>query len=149
MNRAPGRGTRTAGFTLIEMLVVMGLLSLVFAVVIMARPKTLQLRLQSEARSIMTELASARSQAIATNRETEVWIDTERGRITRSHVVHDLPRGMTVAMTVANTERSGQSGGLRFFPDGQSSGGEIAIALDGRTSRISVNWLTGQPRLVR
>jgi general secretion pathway protein H len=140
---------RTAGFTLIEMLVVMGLLSLIFAVVIAARPKTLQLHLQSEARSVMAELMSARTQAIATNQETVVWIDTEKRRITLSRFVHDLPRGMTVAMTIANTERSGQGGGLRFFPDGQSSGGEIALALDGRASRISVNWLTGQPRLLR
>ena len=56
---------------------------------------------------------------------------------------------MTVAMTVAETERAGDSGGIRFFPDGQSSGGEIALTLDGRSARIAVNWLTGEPRLTR
>jgi general secretion pathway protein H len=56
---------------------------------------------------------------------------------------------MAVAMTVAENERTTNIGGIRFFPDGQSSGGEIALTLDGRSTRIAVNWLTGEPQLNR
>jgi general secretion pathway protein H len=56
---------------------------------------------------------------------------------------------MTVALTVAETERVANIGGIRFFPDGQSSGGEIALTLEGRSARIAVNWLTGEPQLNR
>jgi general secretion pathway protein H len=52
-------------------------------------------------------------------------------------------------MIAAESERVGDSGGMRFYPDGQSSGGEIVLALEGRASRIAVNWLTGEPRLSR
>jgi general secretion pathway protein H len=54
---------------------------------------------------------------------------------------------MAVALTIAEPERAQDSGGLRFYPDGQSSGGEIILALDGHISRIAVNWLTGEARL--
>jgi general secretion pathway protein H len=62
--------------------------------------------------------------------------------------MHTLPRGMIAAVTVAETERFGDRGGIRFYPDGQSSGGEIALTLEGRQARIAVNWLTGEPRLM-
>ena len=50
-------------------------------------------------------------------------------------------------MTIAETERMAEIGGIRFFPDGQSSGGEIALTLEGRSARIAVNWLTGESQL--
>ena len=70
------------------------------------------------------------------------------------HYPHDVllgffVGGMVAAVVVAETERSGDVGGIRFYPDGQSSGGEIALTLDGRSARIAVNWLTGEPRLMQ
>ena len=59
------------------------------------------------------------------------------------------PRLAVAAQLGAWTERSGDLGGIRFYPDGQSSGGEIALTLDGRSARIAVNWLTGEPRLIQ
>ena len=50
-------------------------------------------------------------------------------------------------MTIAEPERMRDVGGIRFYPDGQSSGGDIVLSLDGRSSRIIVNWLTGEARL--
>jgi general secretion pathway protein H len=52
-------------------------------------------------------------------------------------------------MTIAETERVGDVAGIRFFPDGQSSGGEIALSFEGRSARIAVNWLTGEAQLNR
>jgi general secretion pathway protein H len=139
----------SAGFTLVELLVVMGIVGLVLATVLFAKPKTAAMRVAIAARAVAATLQLARAQAMATNAETVVRIDTQKRQFGLARSIHALPRGMTVAMTVAETDRIADSGGMRFYPDGQSSGGEIVLTLDGRSSRIAVNWLTGEPQLSR
>jgi general secretion pathway protein H len=139
----------SAGFTLLELLVVMGIMGLVLATVLSAKPKAAATRVAVAARAVAATLQLARAQAMANNVETVVRIDAEKRQFGLPRSMHSLPRGMTVAMTVAENERHGDSGGMRFYPDGQSSGGDIVLALDGRASRIAVNWLTGEPQLSR
>jgi general secretion pathway protein H len=139
----------SAGFTLVELLVVMGIVGLVLASILSAKPKTAATRVAIAARAVAATLQLARSQAMASNAETVVLIDTQKRQFGLARSMHAFPRGMTVALTVAETERIGDSGGMRFYPDGQSSGGEIVLTLDGRASRIAVNWLTGEPQLSR
>jgi general secretion pathway protein H len=138
---------KSAGFTLVELLVVMGIMGLILTGVLAAKPKTAATRVAVAAREVAATLQLARTQAMASNAETVVRIDVERRQFGVAGSMHALPRGMTVAMTVAETERIADSGGMRFYPDGQSSGGEIVLMLEGRASRIAVNWLTGEPRL--
>ena len=140
---------QSAGFTLVELLVVMGIMGLVLATVLSAKPKTAATRVAVAARAVAATLQLARAQAMASNAETVVRVDTQKRQFGLAKSMHALPRGMTVAVTVAETERIGNSGGMRFYPDGQSSGGEIVLMLDGRASRIAVNWLTGEPQLSR
>lgn len=140
---------RSAGFTLVELLVVMGILGLILAAVLSARPRTAATRVAATARAVAATLRLARATAMAGNAETVVRIDPEGRRIGLRGSMHALPRGMAVAMTVAEAERVGDSGGLRFYPDGQSSGGVIILTLEGKASRIAVDWLTGEPRLDR
>ena len=137
----------SAGFTLVELLVVMGIMGLVLGAVLTARPKAVATRVAVAARAVAATLQLARAQAMTSNAETVFRVDAQKGRFGLPNSMHVLPRGMSVAMTVAETERVGDSGGIRFFPDGQSSGGAIALTLDGRSARIAVNWLTGEPRL--
>ena len=138
-----------AGFTLVELLVVMGILAIVLVVVVNARPKAAATRVAVTARAVGATLQLARAQAMANNTETVFRIDTDRLQFGLPRSMHSFPRGMTVAMTVAETERMADVGGIRFFPDGQSSGGEIALTLDGRSAHIAVNWLTGESQLNR
>jgi len=140
---------QSAGFTLVELLVVMGIVGMILAAVLSAKPKTAATRVAVTARAIAATLQLARAQAMASNTETVVRIDTDKRQIGLAKSMHPLPRGMTVAITVAETERAGDTGGMRFYPDGQSSGGEILLTLEGRVSRIAVNWLTGEPQLSR
>ena len=139
----------SAGFTLVELLVVMGIMAIVLVVVVNARPKAATTRIAVTARAVGATLQLARAQAMASNTETVFRIDTDRLQFGLPRSMHSFPRGMTVAMTVAETERVADVGGIRFFPDGQSSGGEIALTLDGRSARIAVNWLTGESQLNR
>jgi general secretion pathway protein H len=143
------RAKPSAGFTLVELLVVMGIMGLVLATVLAAKPKTAAARVAIAARAVASTLQLARAQAMAANAETVVRIDAQKRQFGPARTMHSLPSGMTVAMTVAENERFGGSGGVRFYPDGQSSGGEIVLMLDGRASRVAVNWLTGEPKVSR
>jgi general secretion pathway protein H len=143
------RAKPSAGFTLVELLLVMGIMGLVLAIMVSAKPKTAATRVAVAARAVAATLQLARAQAMASNAETVVRIDTQKRQFGLPRSMHGLPRGVTVAVTVAETERIGNSGGMRFYPDGQSSGGEIVLMLDGRASRIAVNWLTGEARVSR
>jgi general secretion pathway protein H len=143
------RTKSSAGFTLVELLVVMGIMGVVLVVVVNARPKAAATRIAVTARAIATTLQLARAQAMMSNTETVFRIDSVSLQFGLPRSMHALPKGMTVAMNVAETERVAEVGGIRFFPDGQSSGGEIDLTLDGRSARIAVNWLTGEPRLNR
>jgi general secretion pathway protein H len=139
----------SAGFTLVEFVVVMAIIGLVLAVALSAKPRTAATRVAVAARAVAATLQLARAQAMANNRDIVVRIDAQQGQFGLEGSMHALPRGMSIAMTVAETERIGDSGGMRYYPDGQSSGGEIVLMLDGRASRIVVNWLTGEPQLSR
>jgi general secretion pathway protein H len=139
----------SAGFTLLELLVVMAIMGLVLAVVVSAKPRTEATRVAITARAVAETLQLARAQAMSSNAETVVRIDAQQHQFGVARSMHTLPRGMSVALTVAETERRGEVGGLRFYPDGQSSGGEIVLALGGWSSRIFVNWLTGEARVSR
>lgn len=134
---------------MIELLVVMGMFGLTLAVVAFARPRNSALRLQTEAQTLVRELSRARDLAVMTNEEVVVLIDAGAHRVSRGSSSRKMPSDISVSLTISDRERSGGAGGFRFYPDGQSSGGDVVLGLDSRNSRVSINWLTGQPRLVR
>jgi len=140
----------SAGFTLFEMLVVLAIMGLLVALVLpnLRRPPD-NLRLEAATRTVASTLRLSRSQAIARNADVVLTIDADR-RIFESStgLAIQLDHEISVELTFAAPERRGRaSGGIRFFPDGTSSGGDIVLTLDKRRARISVNWLTGEARL--
>jgi general secretion pathway protein H len=142
------RGTRTsAGFTLVELVVVLAIMALVLATVVRTKPKSVAIRVAVTAHAISSSLQLARAQAMASNTETIFRIDTNTLEFGTGGRMRPLPKELTVVMTIAETERVRNSGGIRFYPDGQSSGGDIVLSLDGLKSHIGVNWLTGEARL--
>ncbi|MBR0685675.1 GspH/FimT family pseudopilin [Bradyrhizobium manausense] len=137
----------SGGFSLIETLVVLSIMALVSAAVLAAKPRTAAARINAEARSIAASLQLARSRARARNAEIVVGVDTQNRRFGTVDAMRRLPAGMEVSLTVAATERHGAVGGVRFYPDGGSSGGEILLTYRGRTERVVVNWFTGDARI--
>jgi len=58
--------------------------------------------------------------------------------------VVDLPANMRMTLLTADNEITGRnSGRIRFFPDGASTGGHISVFLGNDEWRINVDWLTG------
>ena len=61
-----------------------------------------------------------------------------------------VPEGVDLTITTALSELTSDSvAGIRFFPDGGSTGGHIELTVNGREYRIDVAWLTGEARLQR
>ncbi len=152
MRRAPRRRGRIAasgragGFTLIEMVVVLAILGLMLGLVLTRGPVRSQgVEIEAAARDIAGALRLARSTAIAENRTVSLNIDVANGSMrTDNGPVRALPGALTLRVVA---ERGGALPGIRFAPDGSSSGGRIELIAPGRRVRIGVDWLTGRVRI--
>ena len=144
---AQSKQSWTAGFTLLEMLVVLTILALVTVIAApqLARPSD-GLRLQVTARDLMGALRLTRAAAISRNAAIALVIDVDERAFESPAVARkSFPSGIEVQLKVAEPERAARSrGGFRFFPDGSSTGGDLILRLRDKEARICVNWLTGE-----
>lgn len=151
MTAAPRAGApadATAGFTLVEMLVVLAIMALVAAIaapglVSNYRTKTLE----TLAGEITMRLRLSRTSAIATARPKQVVVDLGT-RVIRFGERDSVALPDDVKMTVITGQETvvaGRQTVLTFLPDGSASGMDISLQQKGRTTRIAVNWLTGLP----
>jgi general secretion pathway protein H len=61
-----------------------------------------------------------------------------------------LDPALDISLLTAKSELIGEStGGIRFFPDGSSSGGRIELRLRGDRAAVNVRWSTGTVTLER
>lgn len=98
------------------------------------------------ARDMVSALRYARGQALLTHQDTSVTIDLAENSYTVSgrSWLYSIPQTIDVTVVTAQNELSGDGqAGIRFFPDGSSSGGRIKLERDGRAWKIDINWLTG------
>lgn len=144
------RGDGEAGFTLIEILVVIVILGLVAALVAMHGPqRNATLDLRAAAQEVAQTLRLARARAIAGNRVVGVAFDpaTHMMRL-EGTTPRPLPPDLGIAVTAAPGNTLGQRmAAIRFAPDGSSSGGSVELGTGGRRARIGVDWLTGRVSL--
>lgn len=140
---------RTAGFSLVEMLVVLAILALsaaVFAPGLSLRHA--QLSASDKAAELGRLLVSTRNAVLADGRPRSVHIAFGESRASTK----EPPRrevslaGFTLRASVAG-EMLDRRGDLEipFLPDGSSTGVEIEMrAANGASSRVSLHWLTGR-----
>jgi general secretion pathway protein H len=103
--------------------------------------------LKGAARDLASALRFARGHALTTHQDAKVSIDLEENtyEVTGREKLFQLEKEIDITLSVAQTELSGTgAGGIRFFPDGSSSGGRVTLELGGQTQTIDINWLTGQ-----
>ena len=134
-----------AGFTLLELLVVLVILVLSATAVMSIGRSSLE---SARVRSFMVEAEAlfrdARTSAIENHVQTAVMIDVKGRRLSleggRSLA---MPQGVSLDAKVA-VPKDGGLPAVRFYPSGASSGGELAFTFRGRSYGLRINWLTGR-----
>ena len=124
-----------AGFTLIEMIVVIVILGMVAGLVLVRQPwHSAGLNTDATLRALTGGLRLARSRAITQDREVMV-VTAANGFSVDGGAPWLLPPGETLS----NTK-------IIFTPDGGSTGVTILLAAGPKRIATTVNWLTGRVR---
>ena len=161
------------GFTLLELLVVLVIISLMSALV---APKIsgsmMNLKLKTASKKVSAALRYSRSNAVSEKRTYATAFDFDNNRLsiltspiddgendeepaedekesTPIPKVYDLPEGIRFEKGVVGNEEA-DSGLFQvlFFPNGSSSGGHVILTNDrGRSYQIRVDFITGVVRL--
>jgi general secretion pathway protein H len=145
-NRPVRDGAATAGFTLIEVTVVLVILGLALAQLAQRGPlRSAALDLRAATVTVVQGLRLARARAILADRAVVLAVDAARQTV---RVGDDRPRFLpgAVALTVVADDAAPTSGTprFRFDPDGSASGGRIDLAAGARRASVAVDWLTGR-----
>lgn len=138
------------GFTLLELMVVLMIASLMLAIIppiLSGAGITTELR--GSARQMAAGLRSARNHAITKKEEAIVTVNLENRQFT---VTGDTRTGylpddddVKIRLYTAQSELvDEEEGKIRFFPDGSSTGGYVALSDDRVEYRVNVDWLTGR-----
>ena len=142
----------SGGFTLVELMVVLVIVALVMGLVATSLTRSVSgAESRVAARKMVAALRYTRAQAILEKTETVFMVDTEaRTYHAPGKEPVELPEGMDVLLTTARSELTSEAaGGIRFFPDGASTGGHVELIVGGREYRVDVAWLTGEATLAR
>jgi len=141
--------TGNSGFTLTELLVVLVIIALTSAVV---APRLFPDRSGLEARAGAVSLANlfkqGRKLALATGVSQRVVIDT----VTKTAWLDDgskitFAQNIDIEAKTAEPESAPGLSGVRFFPDGVSTGGEVKITSPRSVYVVSVIWANAEVRL--
>ena len=138
---------REAGFTLIEMIVVLTVLALM-TVLITANGVRVSpsVHARAAAQAISGALRSARSEAVTSNQSVLFTLDVANrvyqwGQIPRQVLPNDLSFSLLTSRDQVTPEGVGQ---IRFNPDGGSSGGRVSIEGGGVVWWVGIDWLSGR-----
>ena len=134
------------GFTLIELLVVLAIGAFITALVLpRLTGATEKAAVRSAARELEAALRATRSIAMTQGRPQALIIDTASGAFRQGSHAGRLPGGIHLALTTTTGDRlDAQTGRIRFFPDGTSTGGGIDVWAGNDRNQVLVDWLSGR-----
>jgi general secretion pathway protein H len=134
-----------SGFTLIEMIIVLVVLSLVAGLVIARGPsRSPTVEVRSAATQVLQGMRAARAQALAAGQTQAFTVDATQHayRIGRG-TPQPLPKRVGLDMEVAGKPARA----IDFLPDGSSTGGTVLLTGTTRRMTVSVDWLSGRIRV--
>jgi len=137
-----------AGFTLMEMLVVMVIVAMAaMTVTAVYRTPSGSAEVKAAALMVASRLRDLRAAAMTSGGERTAEIDAG-SRVLRfgdGRAPLRLKPGFEIAVVAADSEaRSPTTAGIRFYPNGSSSGATINLKSERQIYEIRVNWLTGR-----
>lgn len=140
-------GPRQAGFSLVELIVVLVLIALLMMMVGLSITRSVAAaEMRNAAREITAGLRHTRGQAVIQRQQQSFTVDTQaRTWQAAGRPPVQLPEGLEVTLNTARSELTGEAaGGIRFFPDGGSTGGSVVLIAGQREWHVTVGWLTGE-----
>jgi general secretion pathway protein H len=139
------RSSADAGFTLVEVLVVLMILGLATtAAVPLLRKPPAPVRLKADVTRMAAALRVTRAVAMAQNRAMDFVIQAGPATYASPAVPATvIDPAITLTMATAPPRRGAATGLIRFFPSGQSTGGDVRLRLDQAEMRLQVIWATG------
>lgn len=135
------------GFTLLELLVVLFLISLAVGIAatrFSAGTETTELK--SEARKLVALMRQTRARAVAESLSLGIAAtpDTPGYRLLPEDREMTLPAGLHLNIDPRRRDIAFQESGIFFYPDGSSNGGVLTLAGESGSWRLEVDWLTGE-----
>jgi general secretion pathway protein H len=140
------------GFTLVEVMVVMVIIALVMGLVATSLSSSVSAtEARAATRKLVASLRYTRARAIIDKSEKVFLVNTEeRSYQAPGRDQINLPEGVDITVTTARSEITAEdAAGIRFFPDGGSTGGHIELIVNDREYRVNVAWLTGETKMER
>ena len=145
-----GSKARLAGYTLVELLVVLLIMSGLLALVPPLFDRGLSTtELRSVAREMMAAMRHARSAAVSRREPVAFTLDLEQHlfRVDERRPVA-LPEALELELVTGESELRGQgAGAITFYSDGSASGGKLTLVAEARRMRLDVDWLSGRVTL--
>lgn len=138
--------TPAAGFTLLEMLLVLTVLAMAAGI---AAPRLTRLPerslLQSESSAAIALFGRARLAAISGNKPVAAAINVEEPSIEAAGKRHVFDDGTSLSLRTGASLMAGPAAGrIVFFPDGSNSGGLLEIMRGGAKRIVRIDWLSGR-----
>lgn len=125
-----------------------GVLALVTALVLPLLSGTqAKADVEGSARDLAAALRTTRSAAMTQGRSEIFVVDTTNGafRAGSSAAPRHVARGVSLVLVTATQEQIDQeTGDIRFFADGSSTGGGIRLVKGNIRDQVLVDWLTGR-----
>ena len=153
MTRRPAWPEHNAddGMTLVEVLIVLAIIGLTYALVAPNFTSTAKsVAVRTIALDLKNQLAVARAVAIARNRSVAVILDLKQRRYASEADNRWVQWPADLQVSVTTARDTGDDGGLPrlvFFPDGSASGGQVVIGREKQSYTVVVEWLNGHPRI--
>ena len=149
-----GRRHAISGFTLVELLVVLVIMSLLLSLVPPLLSNVMpSVTIKATANDLLQDIKYVRNMAILRGRQTQIALNPVDGSYASS--VKDngslvkLPADIRLDLKISQLQDSGEeTQTINFFADGSSNGGIVILRTNDQAFSVVVDWLTGKVSLV-